>query len=137
MNYQELTREAHNHECFARLKADADKKNLAILQERQLFLDKREGIGVGDFVLDGDRTFRVAHDWGDRVQLTDGIYGASFYLGSGYVEFSGGLNPSIDKERFLSTNERKEGAVWFFSEDWAEAHNGYYTQATFRVWKLA
>lgn len=105
MNYQELTREANNHECFAKLKTETDKRNLEILRERQAFLDNRKDIGVGDFVRVGEELRRVAHHWGDRLQLTDGVYGTSFYLGRGYVDFSGGLQPSIDRAKFLPTQE--------------------------------
>jgi hypothetical protein len=136
MNYRELKGLAHYHEWAAKLKAPIDGKNKKILEERQRYLDQRTGIGVGDFVLDGENTLRVAHDWGDVVQLTTGEFGASFYLGDCYVDFSGGLEPGIDKLRFQPTDERREGAVWFFSENWARAHNGFDTNATFRVWVL-
>ena len=136
MNYQELSQAAQSQQWAADAKAKVDAANVVILAKRQAFLDAREGIGVGDFVIDGENMHRVAHDWGDSVQLTDGRYGSSFHLGDGYVSFSGGLNPGIDRARFLPTDERRAGAVWFFSENWARAHNGYHTEATFRVWKL-
>jgi len=136
MNYSELSQMARSQAWAADYKAAADAVNVVILRHRQAWLDAREGIGVGDFVIDGDKTLRVAHDWGDAVQLTDGIYGASFYLGREHFSFSGGLNPSIDIAKFALTEERRAGSVWFFSEDNVGAHNGYHTQAIFKVWKL-
>lgn len=138
MNYAELNRLAPTHPWVAEYKETIDATNESILSDRQKWLDNREGIGVGDFVLDGDseKILRVAHDWGDSVQLTDGRYGSSFYLGDQYVSFSGGLNPGIPRLRFRATDKRRVGACWFFSENSAQAHNGYYTEAVFRVWIL-
>ena len=36
----------------------------------------------------------------------------------------------------IPIEERRSAAVWFFSKNVAMAHNGYYTEATFKVWKL-
>jgi hypothetical protein len=136
VNYNELTQTALSQTWAADLKAKIDLENKAILADRQKYLDSRQGIGVGDFVFCGEKSLRVAHDWGDCVQLTDGIYGASFYLGNGCLSYSGGLNPGIDKDKFKPTNEFRIGPVWFFSQNFAMAHNGYHTNATFRVWIL-
>lgn len=137
MEYQELSRLADSQAWAAKYKATIDVRNIAILADRQAKLDAREGIRVGDFVKDGDRVLRVAHHWGDSVQLTDGVYGGSFCLGDGYVEFSGGLAPKIPVDRFTATDERRDGPVWFFSDDFVTARNGYHTKATFRVWVLS
>ena len=136
MNYQEITQMAISQPWAAKYKAAMDADNVVILASRQAYLDTRQGIGVGDFVIDGEKTYRVAHHWGDSLQLTDGRYGQSFYLGNGYVEFSGGLNSPIDIGKFEPTDERRQGHVWFFSQHHVGAHNGYHTEAAFRVWRL-
>jgi hypothetical protein len=137
MNYQELSRVAQNWDWAANYKAKIDVENAAILATRSAALAAREGIGVGDFVTDGDKTFRVAHVWPESVQLTDGQYGESFYLSDGgSVSFSGGLDLPVPKAKFTPTDERREGRVWFFSQNQASAHNGYHTEAAFRVWTL-
>lgn len=139
MNYQDLSAYAYNQNAdhwAVKYKTEVDAKNALILAERQQFLDARKDIDVGDLVWDGQKTLRVAHDWGDSVQLTDGRFGGSFYLGDGYVNFSGGLDPSIPKTNFLATKLTEEAPVWFFSENWCRAHNGWHTQARFRVWLL-
>jgi hypothetical protein len=136
MNYQDISGLAPYEQWAADKKAELDIENVAILAARQTQLDARTVIDVGDFVIDGEKILRVAHDWGDSVQLSDGRFGASFYLGDGYLDFSGGLDPSIEKNRFSLTDERREGAVWFFSQNRTGAHNGYHTNATFRVWAL-
>jgi len=137
MNYREIAGLAPYDQWAATQKAVLDAENVVILAARQEQLDARHTIGVGDLVIDGEKTYRVAHDWGESVQLTDGRFGASFFLGDGYVDFSGGLNPSIEKSRLLPTDERLEAPVWFFSQNRTGGGNGYNTMATFRVWKLA
>lgn len=137
MNYRELSQYASVQNWAAQLKETIDARNKEILAARQAYLDHRTGPGVGDFIVDGDKVLRVAHHWGDSLQPTDGRFGASFYLGDGYVDFSGGLDPAIPLERFVPTDETRMGRCWLFSDNSAEAHNGYYTQARFRVWKLA
>lgn len=140
MNYQELTQSAMCGEKWAEnMKARIDRENEEILMARQHGLDNRTGIGVGDFVRygDGEPVYRVAHHWGDSLQLTDGRFGASFYLGKdGYCDFSGGLMPGIDIRKFHATDESMSGPVWFFSQNNAKAHNGFYAYAQFRVWEL-
>ena len=138
MNYRELAGMALCHEWAAKMKTGIDEKNAVILAERQRAFDRKEGIRVGDFVTMPDgSTQRVAHHWGDSVQLTDGRFGSSFYFGDGgYCDFSGGLNPGIDITRFILTDERRAGSVWFFSENYVTAHNGYHCEAMFRVWSM-
>jgi hypothetical protein len=46
------------------------------------------------------------------------------------------LNPGMDRGLFEPTQEKRAGAVWFFSQNHATAYNGYHTEARFRVWKL-
>lgn len=135
MNYQEISGLAMCGEVWAqKLKAEHDAVNVRLLADRQAKLDARAGIRLGDFVLSGDKTFRVAHHWGDSIQLCTG---GSFYLTeTGGCSFSGGLDPGIDVGRFVATDETKQGSVWFFSRDHWMAHNGYYTEATFKVWRL-
>ena len=137
MNYQEIAGMAPYQSWAAAYKAELDAENEILLAARQKDLDARTEIGVGDLVTDGAKTLRVAHDWGDSVQLTDGRFGASFYLGEdGFVDFSGGLDPAIQKLRFVATDERRDAPVWFFSQNCAMAHNGYHATAKFRVWSL-
>jgi hypothetical protein len=68
-----------------------DNRDEQILQKRIQIRQEESDIQVGDFVRLLDGTIkRVAHDWGDRVQLTNGIGSGSFYLGNGYTSYSGG-----------------------------------------------
>lgn len=64
--------------------------------------DKIRGPRVGDYIFLLDGTIqRFSHDWGDSLQTSEG---GSFCLSSdGLVSFSGGLNPSIPKNKIKET----------------------------------
>ena len=139
MNYQEICGLARyeNENWAKQAKAKHDAENVVILRDRQAHLDASDGVRVGDFILSGDKVLRVAHDWGDEVQPTFGNPGGSFYLTrNGFCSFSGSLDCSIPKTSLVLTEERRAGSVWFFSRDHSMAHNGYDTEAFFRVWRL-
>ena len=89
---------------------------------------------VGDFVIMPDGTYeRAAHVWPNGVQTcTSG----SFALGNGYASMSGGLNPSIPKEKLVNIGERKEGHFWTFHHDYWEAHNAIGIICSCRVFKV-
>ena len=136
MNYQEIDGLARCGESWAqKLKAEHDAANLIILADRQEKLNRRSGVRVGDFVITpAGEVWRVAHHWGDCLQLAKG--GSYYFTDGGGCSYSGGLEPGIDIEHFSETSELREGPVWFFSRNHAMAHNGWYTSATFKVWKL-
>lgn len=137
MNYSEIAAAAMRGEKWAgKYKAVKDERNAAILAARQVLLDKHTGIKQGDFAVINGKLTRVCHVWNDSVQLTDGEFSGSFYLGEGFADYSGGLNPGVDKTRFRLTGERREGNVWFFSENMHMAHNGYRCKAFFPVWEV-
>jgi hypothetical protein len=136
MNYQEIRQMAEYEPWVAKYKAKIDAENALILTQRQESLDKHTEIIVGDFVLMDGKALRVSHVWDDSVQTTDGRYGASFYLGNGYVSFSGGLDPAIPLDKFHLTGDKREGDCWFFSQDHARAHNGVHVKALFKVWQV-
>lgn len=138
VEYQELSRLAQGAEWAKAEKDKVDVVNIAILANRQVGLDKRTGIDVGDIVFSGNDELRVTHDWGDAVQLSCKGHSGSFYLGAdGVVDYSGSLDSAIDKSCFSDTGEKREAPVWFFSCHNVRAHNGFYTSASFRVWRLS
>jgi hypothetical protein len=117
-----------------------DEKDATILADRQALLDAETSPRVGDFVVFSDGvTRRVSYVWrfgndpSTDVQTSD-LGGGSFYLGNGYVSFSGSLYNSVPGSTLTRTDEAREGNVWFFHHDWAEAHNGVHTTAQFRVY---
>lgn len=108
-------------------------------RDRDLFTARAEsydrigGPRVGDYVEFADGVIRrVSHVWDDGVQTSDG---GSFYLGNGYISFSGGLYPSIPFSSLTDTGEKRNGSVWLFHHDWARAHNGVHSEISFRVFK--
>jgi hypothetical protein len=137
LNYQELKSMAPYQPWAATYKEEIDRRNRILLAVRQAKRDLREGIGVGDFILDGEKVMRVAHCWDDTIQPTIPGWDASFYMGTeGACSMSGSLDRGIPRERFRATEEKRAGSMWFFSEEMASAHNGYHTTAMFRVWIL-
>ena len=117
-----------------------DERDRQIVWERRHSTELTEGPRVGDYVDFADGiTRRVSHvwdvaDWGDTagVQTSDG---GSFYLGNGYVSFSGGLYRSVNMGTLTDTGEVRPGRVWIFHHDWAMADNGVDVTIPFRVYR--
>lgn len=123
-----------------------DARDAEILAERIKAWDQRPGPRVGDFVRKVDGSLhRFTHHWGDGLQITwsenarkgaDTYHCGSFYLGHGYVEFSGGLDPAIPVDKLVRTDEVRLGRFWFFHHNWTRAHNGVHCDAPCRVWQV-
>src|SRR5208282_6740930 len=115
-----------------------DAKDEGILAKREELFNQRSGPRVGDYVIFPDEhTERFSHDWGESIQTTDGRYGQSFYLGNGYADFSGGLNPSIPKSALMDTGKPMRGTFWFFHHDMPGAYRGVRFSIACRVYSLA
>ncbi len=114
----------------------ADPVNQKILGASVRALNARpSGPRVGDYLRVGDTYQRFTHDWGDRIQAGGG--GASYYLQpSGYVSYSGALNPGVSVDDVVLTEETRDGDVWFFDKDWARADGGVHYAVPFRVYVL-
>ncbi len=99
---------------------------------------------VGDWVIFNDCERRISHiwkydenaevdpvtDWGIQTSSPHG----SYYLGEGYVSFSGGLYMSIKGKLLEPTDTTKDAPVWFFNRDWSGAGRGVHFQTPFKVW---
>lgn len=116
---------------------EPDERDAAILTQRVALLDEIDGPRVGDFVRYPDWTVRrISHVWdfGDGDDITvQTSNGGSFYLGAGYVSFSGSLFPGIPGSTLTLTDELAMGAVWFFHHDHHRAHNAVQASVPFRV----
>jgi len=109
-----------------------DEKNTAILKDREAKYNKKAGPRVGDFLKLPDGTYtRFTYDWGDSIQT--GGASRSFYLGNGYISYSGGLDPGIEKSDVKLLKIKKYGLVWFFKDDWQRAGGGIDAKMAFRV----
>jgi hypothetical protein len=122
------------------MRPEFDAVDAEILKERELSFNQMEGPRVGDFLRTPEGFLRFTHDWGDTIQTTvrpshpcNGD--ASFYLGDGYVSFSGSLDSGIDKELLRDTGEKQEGPFWFFHHDYAMAHNSVHFRTACRVFE--
>lgn len=105
-----------------------------ILESRIKRWDLKKGPRVGDFVKMLDGTLRrFTHSWGDRIQTTcKGILGL-FYLGDGYVSYSGGLDPSILKINLKLDLHKVEGRFWFFHNNQHQAYCSIEVMAYCRI----
>jgi len=118
-----------------------DERDQTIFEERQAAFMARTEPKQGDFIRFRNGTIkRIAHVWTDQEGRAESIQptmykgDSSFYLGEGYMSFSGSLNSGIDASRFTRTNETMLGAAWFFHHDLARASNGVSVQVTCPVW---
>lgn len=113
-------------------------ENESILAERINVFDAISGPRVGDWLDFGDgHIVRIAHHWGDSVQPACGNGDTgSFYLGSGFLSYSGSLEPGIDVTRLSSTGNSRSGNVWFFDRDYHRAGGAVYFPAQFRVFSV-
>lgn len=108
--------------------------NEQILQERTVTYSLKQGPRVGDFLrLPHGEYVRFTHIWDEHIQT---YYNGSFYLGNGYISYSGSLDHGIKKSDILPTTETKEGGVWFFDKDMQRAGGGVDYKITFRVFEI-
>lgn len=112
-----------------------DERDAEIARERVRAWNERPGARVGDWVTLRDGSWRrFTHDWGDGLQTTiKNNVDTSFYLGKGYVSFSGSLDPTLPRADLVETSETKNGNFWFFHHDSVGAHRGVYFEAPCRV----
>jgi hypothetical protein len=110
------------------------KTNQEILNERLKLFNKREGLRLGDFLKLSNGTYlRFCNVLDDTLQTTKA---GSFYFGDGYVEFSGGICPPIDKKLLKQIDEKREGEVWFFDQGIVGPHRAVYFNIELRVFVL-
>lgn len=109
-----------------------------IIQERVKALDQVPGPRVGDFLnIAYGKYVRFTHHWGDCLQT--GSTTGSYYLNSGSVSFSGGLDSAIPLKYIEPYDYEpvKEGSIWIFSKGWPKAHSGVYLTVPFRVFRIS
>ena len=117
---------------------DLDEKDQEILRNRVELLNQQSGPRVGDYVrFAGEVLRRVSHVWdfGQGPESIQTSHTGSFYLGEGFVSFSGGLCRGVAAEALRLTEEKSPGSVWFFHHNWAQAHNGVQATVDFRVFE--
>ncbi len=117
------------------------KTNDDILKTRIAAFNERTGPRVGDYIYipsNDDRIpeyTRITHDWGDKLQT--GGAGSGYYLNeSGYLNYSGGLDPGINTADLIPTDETRPGNVWFFDKDIHEAGRGITFNIPMRVFTV-
>lgn len=109
-----------------------------ILNKRLVKYNQIKSPRVGDWIREkSGRMTRATHDWGnDSIMQHGGGEFGQFYLGDGYISYSGGLDTGIKKASLKLTDEVKTGKVWFFKNDYAMAFNGIDYMIDFRVYEV-
>ena len=120
--------------------------NKEILQRRIAARSKSCNPQVGDWVIFNDCERRISYIWkyDENTEIKSvaewGIQTSnphsSYYLGEGYVSFSGSLYTCIKGELLQWSGIQKDANVWFFNRDHRRAHNGRTFQAPFEVWTV-
>ena len=113
--------------------------NYRIFAARETAYNKIDGVRVGDYIRHKDGTVsRATYLWDFpdmSPSVQDGGGSASFYLGDGYISYSGGLHQSIDISTLRQTAELKDGVIWFFKNGFQSCGNGIDYRMKFRVFQ--
>jgi hypothetical protein len=90
---------------------------------------------VGDYVIMPDGSYeRAAYVWPEGIQTCKS---GSFHIGIGGASMSGSLNPVIPNKKFkILSEERKEGAFWFFHHGNQCASNAVGLKTGCRVFRV-
>jgi hypothetical protein len=115
---------------------DILKKNSDLLRRKAKVFNKIKSVRVGDYLEYSPGAFtRFTHKWDDSIQ-TGGSSGSSYFLGDGYLSYSGSLDDGVKITDVILTKKKKKGSVWFFSEDLSGGGRGVHYIMNFRVYKL-
>lgn len=119
------------------------RNNNTILKHRIKEYNKIKSIRVGDYIKEPNGILtRVTYIWkfskkdgGWHVQ-NGGHNGGGYYLGHGYISYSGGLDHGYNINCLKKTNKLKSGYVWFFDNNISGAGRGKDFKMMFRVWEV-
>jgi len=113
------------------------KENLPILKQKENRYNRFKGIRIGDWLKD-HKTGKDEKNNPTLYQTTEEGDAGSFYLGDGYMSFSGSLNHGYETKlfKFRKLPYKRNGRVWFFKNRFATAHNGIEYPMKFRVFEV-
>lgn len=116
-----------------------DDRDQTIVASRVELLDADTDPRCGDYVEFSDGvTRRISHvfprEWGPEWSAVQTSDGGSFYLGDGYVSYSGGLYPAVPMDSLTLTPDHRDGSAWVFHHNHRMAHNGVDFVVPFRVY---
>ena len=110
-------------------------KDFDFIHEFLGLYEQRSGPRVGDFLqVMPDRYTRLTHVWG--AVLYTGSLVDSYYLGKGYITYSGSCGRGYEKKQVMPTTQTMEGRIWTFSNHWQGAGRGIHLTVPLRVFKL-
>lgn len=94
---------------------------------------------VGDYIIYEGDYWRITMSNLDGWQIATGPGNVgSFHLNrSGMASYSGGLQPTLEKERIEPTDQFRDGGFWTFHHQSARAHNGVNFTLKVRVFEYS
>jgi hypothetical protein len=93
------------------------------LARRVAAFNARPGPRVGDYLQippadpRAPEYTRFTHDWGDTIQTGGTSTGSYYFTSTGYLSYSGSLDPGIATADLVATTATKPGRIWFFDDD--------------------
>jgi hypothetical protein len=128
-------------EAMHRHKID-QQKNMHLFIKRRDKYNRRKGPREGDWVIEKNgKISRITYIWTDekgipfQIQTGGSKYG-SFYLGNGYISYSGSLDHGHKPNKLRMLKRKMEGQVWFFKDNMWGAHRSVDFMMEFRVFKV-
>lgn len=121
-----------------------DARDDELFKRREKLYNEIDGPRIGDYIRvlfpNGDAPYtRITHIWknlGLPDSIQSGGLGGSYYLGDGYISYSGSLTPGIPGNFLRPTKQKRKGNVWIFHHDFQYAHNGVEYNMDFRVYEV-
>lgn len=115
-----------------------DTRDIEIFTQREAEYKKAPGPRVGHFVRFADGVERrISHVWSDEKDQPISIQTSadgSFYLGTGYMSFSGSLYVGVPAATLRKTEGTKFGRAWFFHHDFRTADNAVHVDVECPIW---
>ncbi len=117
---------------------ELDNQDRAIIATRMDSLNRMPGFRVGDFVIfAGGVTRHISYIWEDAVPGVQTSDGGSFFLGEGWVSFSGSLYVCVPGDTLTDTGETRKGSVWIAHHNYLCAGSSVTSYEDFRVFRCS
>jgi len=113
------------------------KENKELFNKLKREYNKIKGVRVGDYVKEKNGNYtRVTYIWPDGQVQTGGHKYGQFFLGKGYISYSGSLDHGYNIKDLKLTKEKRSGMVWIWREGMPGANRGVEYMMKFRVFKV-
>ena len=116
-------------------------KQKPIFKENLDVYNKKKGVRVGDYITDDKGNYtRVTYIWRNEkdvpLRIQTGGNSGSYYLGKGYISYSGSLDSGYEPQEISKLPVgKKKGDFWTFKNNLSGADRGISASSDFRVFK--